>query len=646
MHRWRLVWSHAMIALALLLPAIAGAQSAPIVQLSVDSRSDLRAGGYVTLYADVTLAPDAIGQPVTATLDPKDVAPDKFVLYMTSSDFATPTLGACPADHRCFLHIVKIDVYTTPGPHAMPIAVTDAHGRTTRTSSTVLVTPPQDLDGDGLPDVWEGNYGLRYLPSLPGASDGDNGPDGDPDGDGVSNLQEYLNHTNPRAKYQRVFTEGSFGERQPLATCFTYSTLDTSIPYNETNNAPVRVLAIGDDGRSSEQFYGSGFGQATTCPLWPVAPFIADRVVAVYVESAVPLAVERVSLEDFGASGLGDGVVNASFGAQRPADRWWFGRGTANRDLGLFFLAFNPGTEPVDAVFTFNGGEGNAPARMTRTLAPGVRTTVWVNQDLPAGVAFDAATTITTTGPIYVERAYRYKAPGRTVAHDSVSRGTSDASTTWYFAASDLSASFDTSFVVFNPSSQRATLDARFLFADRDPVTKSLDVPGQTRLVVRPRELGIGGASVGLALRATNNVVVVAERTTDGSTPSGPWRQSALGVMSTGTKWVFASSTSGSNTDNEIVIANPSDDAGRARLRFNNISSYDSPFETVVDVPARRVVHISPAQLQAPAAWLVVTMEAAGSGSVPGVVVERASYARVDGVDRARQVTVAGHIMP
>jgi hypothetical protein len=283
---------------------------------------------------------------------------------------------------------------------------------------------------------------------------------------------------------------------------------------------------------------------------------------------------------------------------------------------------------------------------MTQTLAPGVRTTVWVNKDLPAGVAFDAATTITTTAPIYVERAFRYKAPGRTVPHDSVSRGTADASTTWYFAASDLSTSVDTSFVIFNPSPQRATLDARFLFADRDPVSKSLDVDGQTRLVVRPRELGIGGTSVGLALRATNGVAVVAERTTDGSTPSGPWRQSVLGVMSTGTRWVFANSSSGSNTDNEIVIVNPSDEAGRARLQFNVLSSYDTNVEAVVDVPARRVVHVSPEQLHAPPAWLVVTMEPAGSGSAPGVVIERSNYARVDGVDRARQVTVAGHIIP
>jgi len=50
-------------------------------------------------------------------------------------------------------------------------------------------TQPQnwDSDGDGLPDGWEWQYGLNPL-----SSSGDNGSTGDPDGDSLSNLNEYL----------------------------------------------------------------------------------------------------------------------------------------------------------------------------------------------------------------------------------------------------------------------------------------------------------------------------------------------------------------------------------------------------------------------------------------------------------------------
>ena len=50
-------------------------------------------------------------------------------------------------------------------------------------------TQPQDwdTDNDGLPDGWEWQYGLNPLSAT-----GDNGSTGDPDGDSLSNLNEYM----------------------------------------------------------------------------------------------------------------------------------------------------------------------------------------------------------------------------------------------------------------------------------------------------------------------------------------------------------------------------------------------------------------------------------------------------------------------
>jgi len=54
-----------------------------------------------------------------------------------------------------------------------------------------------DSDGDGLPDAWETQYGFDPLDD--GILNPANGPTGDPDGDGATNLQEYQAGTNPTA---------------------------------------------------------------------------------------------------------------------------------------------------------------------------------------------------------------------------------------------------------------------------------------------------------------------------------------------------------------------------------------------------------------------------------------------------------------
>ncbi len=61
----------------------------------------------------------------------------------------------------------------------------------------LLGTDPEiaDSDADGLPDLWEIYYGLD--PHDDGTTNPDNGPNGDPDHDGFSNLAEYVGGSSP-----------------------------------------------------------------------------------------------------------------------------------------------------------------------------------------------------------------------------------------------------------------------------------------------------------------------------------------------------------------------------------------------------------------------------------------------------------------
>ena len=73
------------------------------------------------------------------------------------------------------------------------VADTDADGLSDGQEALIGTSPAKaDTDGDGLPDSWEVQHGLNPL-----SADGNDGDAGDPDGDGVDNLNEYELGTDP-----------------------------------------------------------------------------------------------------------------------------------------------------------------------------------------------------------------------------------------------------------------------------------------------------------------------------------------------------------------------------------------------------------------------------------------------------------------
>ncbi|UCD84576.1 MAG: S8 family serine peptidase [Deltaproteobacteria bacterium] len=82
-------------------------------------------------------------------------------------------------------------VYSQVGGNPVSIEVSDGNGGVD-TQSYIIEVAFMDNDGDGLPDTWEESYGLD-----PDDPTGDNGADGDPDNDGITNFEEYLGGTNP-----------------------------------------------------------------------------------------------------------------------------------------------------------------------------------------------------------------------------------------------------------------------------------------------------------------------------------------------------------------------------------------------------------------------------------------------------------------
>lgn len=135
----------------------------------------------------VTLS-NTFSEPVTATVSYNSTS----AAYVTSAVDDNPEMGfdwqTVNMRNQAFTQQVEIENIT---------------GQTSFSVSLAMETGATDFDNDGLPDWWENQYGLSSEDN--GSTDIDNGPNGDFDGDGHTNLTEWLVGMIPNAKDSSAF---------------------------------------------------------------------------------------------------------------------------------------------------------------------------------------------------------------------------------------------------------------------------------------------------------------------------------------------------------------------------------------------------------------------------------------------------------
>jgi hypothetical protein len=494
-----------------------------------------------------------------------------------------------------------------------------------------------DSDGDGLPDLWELQFGLD-----PHSIALEDGPAGDPDNDGVSNLQELRDGTHPRGFLTRMLAEGATG---PF--------FDTLIALaNPHASEAARVLL---------RFLMPGGGAASTYVVVPPrsrrtvtaesVPGLASTAFSTTVESDVAVIVDRTMTWD--DSGYG-AHSESSLAAART--RWYFAEGATHSGFDLFYLLQNPSpTEHATVEVTYLRPSPLPPLVKQYALPPASRSNIWVDaEEFPPGSgnfvlsnADVSAVIEVVDGPaIAAERAMYLSRPGQLFAAGHASAGIPEPATDWFLPEGATGDFFDEFVLVANPHDMPTSIRATFLLPDGRWFEQDYVVGAKSRfnLWLDVEEIPQGSGQRPLADTAVSTVIssldgvpVIVERAMwwPGNVTTWSEAHNAPGTTTTGLRWGMAEGEVGGSSEAStyVLIANPSPVPAQVKvtLLFENGSAertYTLAPRTRfnVDVGTEFAGQFS-AGTVAPLRFgaLVESLAPPGAAAVP-IVVERAMY--------------------
>ena len=482
-----------------------------------------------------------------------------------------------------------------------------------------------DLDGDGLPGSWESAFGLNS-----GIGTGNDGASGDPDGDGSPNLTDYRENTHPRGFRSRYFAEGATSGFFDMGVALVN-------PTNEMASVLLRFLLA--DGTTRSQ--ALSIPALTRRTLRPRELSGLDKAeFSTVIESDMQVIVDRTMTWD--ADGYGS-HAETSIGS--PASTWYLAEGATHSGFDLFYLVQNPNRTPVTVHVKYLLLSGPAIEK-SYLIAANSRFNIWVNEEArsdPALAALaeaeiSAVLTVTSGGPVIVERAMYLASGGRVFGAGHNSAAVTAPALNWFLAEGATGTYFDLFVLLANPNTQDAHVAATYLMPDGTTIQKSYVVAGNTRRTVWVdlEDARLADTAVSTAIAVTNGVPVIVERAMWWPGPTAAtWQEAhnSPGATAAGTKWALAEGELGGSRGIEtyILIANTSGFAGFARvaLLFEDGTTAQRTYNLRPN--SRFNVQVATEFPEAAGKQFGAVIESLGA--VPAqLVVERATYSNSGGI--------------
>ena len=279
-------------------------------------------------------------------------------------------------------------------------------------------------------------------------------------------------------------------------------------------------------------------------------PGMSDTNVSVRVHAQGPVVAERAMYFDYnGATG-----GHVSPGANEPSTQWYFAEGYTGGGFDEYILVLNP--NPLDAVVTldFMKPDGSVYSQDFPARA-GSRITINVDAAPEMGDT-DVSVRLTSTLPVVAERAMYFGYNG--IDGGTVSNGSIELATQWYFAEGYTGGGFDEYILVLNPNPLDAVVTLDFMKPDGSVYSQDFPARAGSRITINvdaAPEMGDTDVSV----RLTSTLPVVAERAMYFGYAECPGGHVQAGCADPGNLRFFAEGYTSRFFDTYLLVMNPND---------------------------------------------------------------------------------------
>jgi hypothetical protein len=409
----------------------------------------------------------------------------------------------------------------------------------------------RDQDRDGIPGEWERPFGLSNEDAADAALD--------PDGDGLTNRQEFDAASHPRGTFKYYLAEGV--QNAFFNTDIAIFNPNPSSTTGSNERATVVPIYLTESGRRRsgpvQLFFTSQPGGPLFKDQYPGAAI--NEPFSTVIESDRSLAVERtVTWGGAFGEGYGSHAETASTG---PTTTAHFAEGATHGAFDLFYLLQNPANVPATATITYLLPAPRAPIVRSYALLPNSRRTVYVDQE-PGLEATDVSARIVSDQPIFAERAMYMSTAGQPFAGGTASAAIGAPATQWFVAEGATGVFFDLYLLIGNPSPTSANVTVTYLLPNGSSIDKTHQVAAESRLTisVKDEDSRLAATAVSASVTSTNATPIVVERAM--WWPSPNWYEGAVTAATTtaATGWALAGGYLDNgrlDTATYLLVANP-----------------------------------------------------------------------------------------